>query len=159
MNSWFLNTYCAVRDGIVSDAKDGFIWGGNRKPVAFSMLSGFEIKGIGRREWIHIIESRVCAYHAVRLTCVGSVVRLLRGHKLKSERAPRLGVRYDGKEHRSSESKKETARKVFISKLKAYDQPAYKLLDDRTHRLENAFPLPLSFEPYPASPPRDTTWN
>ncbi|CAD6439445.1 48f01998-36fc-4981-bc1a-a3c0320bcd77 [Sclerotinia trifoliorum] len=228
--AWFLNTHCAVRDGIVSDAKDGFIWGGNRKPVAFSMLSGFEIKGIGRREWIHIIESRVCAYHAVRLTCVGSVVRLLRGHKLKSERAPRLGVRYDGlykveswgqvllklssgpdiyrntvtlvelagqntmeeldvvptpwqmddfviynrmieneikaregeaayKEHRSSESKKETARKVFISKLKAYDQPAYKLLDDSTHRLENAFPLPLSFEPYPASPPRDTTRN
>ncbi|KAF7875146.1 hypothetical protein EAF04_002318 [Stromatinia cepivora] len=225
--AWFLNTHCAVRDGIVSDAKDGFTWGVNRKPVAFSMLSGFEIKGVGRREWIHIIESRVCAYHAVRLTCVGSVIRLLRGHKLKSERAPRLGVRYDGlykieswgqvllklssgpgiyrntitlvelagpntmekldvvptpwqmdnfiiynrmieneikaregeaayKEYRSSESKKETARTVFISKLKAYDQPAYKLLDDTTHRLENAFPLPLSFEPYPEPPLKDT---
>ncbi|RAL62267.1 hypothetical protein DID88_004834 [Monilinia fructigena] len=218
--AWFLNTHCAVRDGIVPDAKDGFTWGVNGKPVAFSMLSGFEIKGIGRRHWVHIIESRVYAYHAVRLTCVGSVIRLLRGHKLKSERAPRLGVRYDGlykieswgqvllklsagpdiyrntltivelprqntieelaiiptpwqmdnfmiynrmiesyiktnegeasyKEYRASEAKKEMARKAFIEKLKAYDQPAHKLLDDTTHRLENAFPLPLSIEPYP----------
>lgn len=96
MSSWFLNTYCAVRDGIVNDAKDGFTWGTNGKPVAFSMLSGFEIKGAGRRHWIHVIESRVCAYHAVRLTSLGTVVRVLRGYKLKSERAPRLGVRYDG---------------------------------------------------------------
>ncbi|KAB8299798.1 hypothetical protein EYC80_000050 [Monilinia laxa] len=218
--AWFLNTHCAVRDGIVPDAKDGFTWGVNGKPVAFSMLSGFEIKGIGRRQWVHIIESRVYAYHAVRLTCVGSVIRLLRGHKLKSERAPRLGVRYDGlykieswgqvllklsagpdiyrntltivelpgqntieelaiiptpwqmdnfmicnrmvesyiktnegeasyREYRASEAKKEMARKAFIEKLKAYDQPAHKLLDDTTHRLENAFPLPLSIEPYP----------
>lgn len=50
------------------------------------------------------------------------------------------------KEYRSSEDKKEMARKVFLSKLKTYDQPAYKLLDDTSHQLENAFPLPLSFE-------------
>ncbi|KAF7904085.1 hypothetical protein EAF00_001419 [Botryotinia globosa] len=215
--AWFLNTHCAVRDGIVPDAKDGFTWGVNGKPVAFSMLSGFEIKGSGKRQWVHIIESRVSAYHARRLTCVGNVIRLLRGYKLKSERAPRLGVRYDGlykieswgqvllklsagpdiyrntitlvelsgqntmedldviptpwqmdnfliykkmiendikaregeaayKEYKSSEGKKEAARKAFVSKLKSYDQPAYKLLDCTTHRLENAFPLPLSFE-------------
>ncbi|KAF5879737.1 uncharacterized protein Bfra_006944 [Botrytis fragariae] len=215
--AWFLNTHCAVRDGIVPDAKDGFTWGVNGKPVAFSMLSGFEIKGCGTRQWVHIIESRVCAYHARRLMCVGNVIRLLRGHKLKSERAPRLGVRYDGlykieswgqallklsagpdiyrntitlvelsgqhtmedldaiptpwqmdnfmiykkmiendikaregeatyKEYKSSEGKKEAAQKAFVSKLKSYDQPAYKLLDCTTHRLENAFPLPLSFE-------------
>ncbi|KAM0138657.1 hypothetical protein ACHAP3_003521 [Botrytis cinerea] len=216
--AWFLNTHCGVRDGIVPDAKDGFTWGVNGKPVAFSMLSGFEIKGSGKRQWVHIIESRVYAYHARRLTCVGNVIRLLRGYKLKSERAPRLGVRYDGlykieswgqvllklsagpniyrntitlvelsgqntmedldaiptpsqmdnfiiynkmiendikaregeaayKEYKSSEGKKEAARKAFVSKLKSYDQPAYKLLDCTTHRLENAFPLPLSFEP------------
>ncbi|ESZ99330.1 hypothetical protein SBOR_0292 [Sclerotinia borealis F-4128] len=221
--AWFLNTHCAVRDGIVPDAKDGFTWGVNGKPVAFSMLSGFEIKGAGWRHWVHIIESRVCAYHAVRLTCVGTVIRLLRGHQLKSERAPRLGVRYDGlykieswgqvllklsagpdiyrntitleelagqntmeeldtvptpwqmdnfiiynrmienyikarkgeaacKEYRAAEGKKDMARKAFIQKLKVYDQPAYKLLDDKAHRLENAFPLPLSLEePYPPS--------
>ncbi|ATZ48510.1 hypothetical protein BCIN_03g07160 [Botrytis cinerea B05.10] len=216
--AWFLNTHCGVRDGIVPDAKDGFTWGVNGKPVAFSMLSGFEIKGSGKRQWVHIIESRVYAYHARRLTCVGNVIRLLRGYKLKSERAPRLGVRFDGlykieswgqvllklsagpniyrntitlvelseqntmedldaiptpsqmdnfiiynkmiendikaregeaayKEYKSSEGKKEAARKAFVSKLKSYDQPAYKLLDCTTHRLENAFPLPLSFEP------------
>ncbi|KAF7955462.1 uncharacterized protein EAE97_000721 [Botrytis byssoidea] len=215
--AWFLNTHCAVRDGIVPDAKDGFTWGVNGKPVAFSMLSGFEIKGSGKRQWVHVIESRVSAYHARRLMCVGNVIRLLRGYKLKSERAPRLGVRYDGlykieswgqvllklsagpdiyrntitlvelsgqntmedldviptpwqmdnfliykkmiendikaregeaayKEYKSSEGKKEAARKAFVSKLKSYDQPAYKLLDCTTHRLENAFPLPLSFE-------------
>ncbi|KAI9646815.1 hypothetical protein NHQ30_004814 [Ciborinia camelliae] len=62
------------------------------------------------------------------------------------------------KAYRASESRKEMARKNFIEKLKGYDQPAYKLLDDTCHRLENAFPLPLSLEPYPypPSPPSKT---
>jgi hypothetical protein len=93
--SWFLNVQCAIRDGIVRQGEE-FTEGISGKPVAFSLLSGMEIRGAVPGQWIHVIESTTRMYHSVRLTYVGCVIRLLRGHKLKSERAPRAGVRYDG---------------------------------------------------------------
>ncbi|PQE16756.1 YDG SRA domain-containing protein [Rutstroemia sp. NJR-2017a BBW] len=93
--AWFLNVQCAIRDGIVRQGEE-FTEGTSGKPVAFSLLSGMEIRGAVPGQWIHVIESTTRMYHSVRLTYVGCVIRLLRGHKLKSERAPRAGVRYDG---------------------------------------------------------------
>lgn len=63
------------------------------------------------------------------------------------------------KEYRAAEEKKDMARRTFIEKLKAYDRPAHTLLDVTNHRLENAFPLPLSIEPPYPSPKWKSAWD
>ncbi|KAH8653446.1 PUA-like domain-containing protein [Xylariales sp. PMI_506] len=95
--NWWLNIACAQRDGIVASPLEKPTSGRYGIP-ALPLLSGKEeivtkgpstmVKYVRKGNWSDMPTSLISR--------VGQQIRILRGHKLKSIYAPRVGIRYDG---------------------------------------------------------------
>lgn len=93
MSRWWLNIYCVLRDGVISNPSAP-LTRGRPGVTALAMISGEEIDGISG-----IVEYTKEGYmRDMPLGLLGNQcpIRVLRGSRLKSKYAPKVGVRYDG---------------------------------------------------------------
>ncbi|PHH81862.1 hypothetical protein CDD82_7678 [Ophiocordyceps australis] len=93
---WWLNMACAQRDGIANSTSEKPVKGIYSDILTLPLLTGREeVQSLGGMVK-YIREGPQSDMHASLLSKVGSQVRVLRGHHLKSWIAPKAGVRYDG---------------------------------------------------------------
>ncbi|KAH6684298.1 hypothetical protein B0J14DRAFT_664166 [Halenospora varia] len=93
---WWLNAWCAYRDGIVGDPTQVITEGPSRVITALMLLSGTEVDGPVPGTYEYSIDGKVTDMKFNLLTQHGKPIRVLRGSQLKSKYAPEGGIRYDG---------------------------------------------------------------
>lgn len=93
--SWWLNLACAYRDGIVGTVVESPTKG-KYGVAALPLMTGREEINWPGGTVKYTREGRISDMHVSLLSQVGSRLRILRGHCLKSTQAPKGGVRYDG---------------------------------------------------------------
>lgn len=94
-NSWWLNLACAYRDGVVGSVLEKPTKG-KYGGAALPLVSGREEVYYPSLMTRYIQEGRLANMHISLLSQVGTQIRILRGHCLRSPLAPKAGVRYDG---------------------------------------------------------------
>ncbi|PHH63035.1 hypothetical protein CDD81_6366 [Ophiocordyceps australis] len=93
---WWLNMACAQRDGIANSTSERPVKGIYSDILTLPLLTGREeVQSLGGMVK-YIREGPQSDMHISLLSKVGTQVRVLRGHHLKSWIAPKAGVRYDG---------------------------------------------------------------
>lgn len=93
--SWWLNLACAHRDGIVGSTRETPTKG-KYGVAALPLLTGREEVYFANGTIRYMKEGSLSDMHVSLLSQVGTTIRILRGHQLKSPLAPRAGIRYDG---------------------------------------------------------------
>jgi hypothetical protein len=93
---WWLNMWCASRDGIVGDPLKIVTRGRSQEITALALLSGTETSGPTLDTYEYTRQGRANEMNFSILSQHGRPIRLLRGYRLKSRYAPEAGVRYDG---------------------------------------------------------------
>ncbi|TAQ88272.1 hypothetical protein B7494_g3369 [Chlorociboria aeruginascens] len=92
---WWVNLACAFRDGIVGHAKDKFTKG-KYGVTALPIMMGVEFECRSINGCVFQLEGPHYINYICDMANNGGNIRLLRGHGLKSTKAPTAGVRYDG---------------------------------------------------------------
>ncbi|EPE30199.1 hypothetical protein GLAREA_12922 [Glarea lozoyensis ATCC 20868] len=93
---WWLNMYCAFRDGIVGDPHRQATQVPGGAVTALALLRGVEIDGVEPDTYEYTVKINAKEMMASLLGQRGRPVRLLRGWELESKYAPEAGLRYDG---------------------------------------------------------------
>ncbi|RDW89484.1 hypothetical protein BP6252_01516 [Coleophoma cylindrospora] len=94
LGAWWVNLCAAFRDGIVGSPIET-VTKGHYGVTALPMMTGTEL--IGEDGIVKLIRrGELKDTYPRLLSHVGRVVRVLRGHGLRSQYAPLAGVRYDG---------------------------------------------------------------
>ncbi|KAH8683180.1 PUA-like domain-containing protein [Tricladium varicosporioides] len=93
---WWLNAWCAYRDGIVGSPTQAITEGQSRVVTALMLLSGTEVDGPVPGTYEYSIDGKAADMKFNLLTQHGKPIRVLRGSQLKSKYAPEGGIRYDG---------------------------------------------------------------
>ncbi|CAH0049222.1 unnamed protein product [Clonostachys solani] len=92
---WWLNLACAQRDGIVCCSSES-VSKGRYGIVTVPLLTGTEIVQWPAGTAKYVREGTMRDMCVALISQVGTKIRILRGHLLKSPFAPKAGVRYDG---------------------------------------------------------------
>ena len=95
IGSWWLNTACAYRDGIIG-TMDGLLEFGRDGLTSLCLLKGTEKEGPQVGKTIINIERSVRNNTTSLMLHIGKTIRILRGYRLMSKYAPKAGLRYDG---------------------------------------------------------------
>ncbi|ETS06369.1 hypothetical protein M419DRAFT_4649 [Trichoderma reesei RUT C-30] len=90
----WLNLACAYRDGIVGAIKETPTKG-RYGAAALPLLTGRE-EVVSTDTVRYMREARLSETHISLISHVGSQIRILRGHRLRSPLSPQAGIRYDG---------------------------------------------------------------
>ncbi|CAG9937687.1 unnamed protein product [Clonostachys rosea f. rosea IK726] len=92
---WWLNLACAQRDGIVCCSSEA-VSKGRYGIATMPLLTGTEIAQWPAGTTKYVREGTLRDMCVALISQVGTRIRVLRGHLLKSPFAPRGGLRYDG---------------------------------------------------------------
>ncbi|KAL6698845.1 PUA-like domain-containing protein [Trichoderma pleuroticola] len=93
LKDW-LNLACAHRDGIVGSIIETPTKG-RYGAAALPLLTGREeVLPSGTVRYMR--EAKLSETHVSLISCVGTQIRILRGHRLRSPLSPKAGIRYDG---------------------------------------------------------------
>ncbi|KAF4637625.1 hypothetical protein G7Y89_g447 [Cudoniella acicularis] len=125
--SWWLNAWCAFRDGIIGNPIRGVTEGNSKVITALALLKGTEQDGEQPDTYVYTLEGPAEDMLFSLLTQHGRPIRLLRGHQLKSKYAPAGGIRYDGLHEIIDQSTKEYRVKLTLKRLQG-QKPLYELL-------------------------------
>ncbi|RDL32108.1 uncharacterized protein BP5553_09510 [Venustampulla echinocandica] len=93
---WYLNIWCAARDGMVGNPANIATEESPGEVTALALLTGTEVDGSTPGTYEYTLESPAQDINFSMLTQGGRPIRLLRGHLLKSKYAPAAGIRFDG---------------------------------------------------------------